>query len=143
MSTKVSYLWPIIALALVPAACADGTSKPNYAPPALTQAPTSGLPTMDDVSITPINGTKFRFETTAGPNASMTDILAVIYCRVDKYRAENGFDAWGVEQVQRIASGSGTGSQAILTVIDLAKNPISADFKAVKKDWCAEMDPAS
>ncbi|PCJ68503.1 MAG: hypothetical protein COA62_15220 [Rhodobiaceae bacterium] len=143
MSAKVSYLWPIIAPTLVPAACADRANKPNYAPPALTQAPASGFPTLDDVNITSIDGTKFRFETTAGPSASLSDVLTVIYCKVDKYRAENGFDAWDVEQVQRTSSSRGTGPQGILAVIGLAKNPIPADFNAVAKDWCAEMDTLS
>ena len=139
MSISISKVWPIIIIALATTACADRGSKPSYSPPALGAAPVSGLPTLEDVKVTAINETVFRFETTAAPDVGMTEVLAVLYCKADSYRLENGFDAWGVEQIQRSSLSSGQGSQAILAVIKLAKAPVPADFKAVSKDWCAEM----
>lgn len=129
----------LAAATIALAACANSSNRARHAPPAIGPAPATEIPLMSDVRISQANASSYRFETTAGPSASMTDILAVIYCRVEAYQDENGFDAWKVSQIQRSSGSNPQSPQGVLAIIEFAKAPVPDSFDPVTKDWCAEM----
>lgn len=148
MERRLVKVLAIAAIAAVLSACGGRSgpseqSDPLVADISTATVPPSGITSIDDVKITDNGSRGTYFEGVSSAAFSMSDVLAVLYCRAARYRIENGYTVMAVKKVVRQGYSRNNSPQAIAALLTFHRDPVPENVKPLTKDWCAVVPPAA